>query len=182
MTNEQTQNLLQYLGYYTGRIDGIWGRDTASAVAKFCKAYGISLDEPTTVMQKALIGAVAGMMEKVQSTGFWDNYRSFSKEEFRCKCPKCVGTDPDMNEEVVKAAQKIRDYFARPVIVSSGLRCKEHNAEVGGVYNSKHLTGEAVDFCVTGIHSVNVINYIKRSIPEIKYVYAINDSYVHMNV
>jgi uncharacterized protein YcbK (DUF882 family) len=31
------------------------------------------------------------------------------------------------------------------LVVTSGHRCAEHNAAVGGVPGSKHLTGEAVD-------------------------------------
>lgn len=33
----------------------------------------------------------------------------------------------------------------RPLNVNSGVRCKRHNAEVGGVSNSLHTTGQAVD-------------------------------------
>ena len=32
-----------------------------------------------------------------------------------------------------------------PFIITSGLRTEEENKKVGGVVNSKHLTGEAVD-------------------------------------
>ena len=32
-----------------------------------------------------------------------------------------------------------------PLTVNSGLRCKQHDAEVGGVPNSLHTTGQAVD-------------------------------------
>jgi len=38
-----------------------------------------------------------------------------------------------------------REYYGRPVIVSSGYRCKKLNDKVGGVKNSAHLTGCAAD-------------------------------------
>ena len=44
----------------------------------------------------------------------------------------------------------IRDRFAVPVIVTSGYRCKRLNKLVGGVDNSQHVKGEAVDFYFEG--------------------------------
>lgn len=44
----------------------------------------------------------------------------------------------------------IRDKFATPMIITSGYRCERLNALVGGVDNSQHMKGEAVDFCFAG--------------------------------
>lgn len=44
----------------------------------------------------------------------------------------------------------IRERFAVPVIVTSGYRCERLNKLVGGVDNSQHMKGEAVDFCFAG--------------------------------
>lgn len=44
----------------------------------------------------------------------------------------------------------IRERFAVPMIVTSGYRCKRLNKLVGGVENSQHMKGEAVDFCFAG--------------------------------
>ena len=44
----------------------------------------------------------------------------------------------------------IRERFAIPVIVTSGYRCEKVNKLVGGVDNSQHMKGEAVDFCFAG--------------------------------
>jgi uncharacterized protein YcbK (DUF882 family) len=32
--------------------------------------------------------------------------------------------------------------------VNCGYRCPQHNSEVGGVMNSRHMLGEAIDMCV----------------------------------
>ena len=37
-----------------------------------------------------------------------------------------------------------------PLNVNSGLRCTRHNADVGGVWNSLHLTGHAIDLAPIG--------------------------------
>ena len=44
----------------------------------------------------------------------------------------------------------IRERFAVPMIITSGDRCRKLNALVGGVNNSQHMKGEAVDFCLAG--------------------------------
>lgn len=44
----------------------------------------------------------------------------------------------------------IRERFATPIIVTSGYRCKELNEIVGGVDNSQHRSGQAVDFYFQG--------------------------------
>ena len=44
----------------------------------------------------------------------------------------------------------IRERFAVPMIITSGYRCKRLNELVGGVANSQHMKGEAVDFCFAG--------------------------------
>lgn len=44
----------------------------------------------------------------------------------------------------------IRERFATPMIITSGYRCQRVNELVGGVDNSQHMKGRAVDFCFAG--------------------------------
>lgn len=44
----------------------------------------------------------------------------------------------------------IREKFATPIVVTSGYRCKKLNEIVGGVENSQHRKGQAVDFYFLG--------------------------------
>lgn len=44
----------------------------------------------------------------------------------------------------------IRERFAVPMIITSGYRCERVNKMVGGVDNSQHMKGKAVDFCFAG--------------------------------
>ena len=48
------------------------------------------------------------------------------------------------NELLEPARKKI----GRPIVVTSGYRCERLNAIVGGVKNSRHLTGQAADLGV----------------------------------
>ena len=43
MTTKQVQNLLQYLGYYSIRVDGISGPGTVEAICAFQKDAGLSV-------------------------------------------------------------------------------------------------------------------------------------------
>ena len=46
----------------------------------------------------------------------------------------------------------IREFLGVPIVVNSGYRCKELNRKVGGVFNSKHLEGLAVDGIPKGLN------------------------------
>lgn len=78
--------------------------------------------------------------------------KHFDSEEFSCKCG-CDLTGINMNDEFIDKLQKIRAQIDFPLIVTSGLRCKSHNAKVGGSSRSKHMKGIAVDF-----HMVDAID------------------------
>ena len=51
-------------------------------------------------------------------------------------------------EQVCEQLQILRDYIARPVIVTSGFRCPELNAACRGAKHSAHTQGRAADFTV----------------------------------
>lgn len=161
MTVMQIQHLLAYLGYDPGDCDGVMGRNTQAAVRRFQADYGLTADgDPGSATQKMLIGAIAGTAAKVDKpaqtgqeagkTGtFWDDIQFFSRAEFKCQCGGryCNGFPAEPAEETVRMADEIRRRAGVPLKVNSGLRCKQHNADpnVGGVWNSLHLTGQAVD-------------------------------------
>ena len=79
--------------------------------------------------------------------------------------------------------QPLRDKLGRPVIITSGYRCKQLNShpKINGAVNSQHLTGQAVDIRVSGCTPQNLINYIKQS--NIPYDQLINeyDKWVHIS-
>ena len=52
---------------------------------------------------------------------------------------------------------RIRERFAVPMIITSGYRCEKVNKLVGGVDNSQHMKGEAVDFWFPGFSQKEMI-------------------------
>ena len=184
MTIKQRQALLFYLGYYVGNIDGNWGTLSKTATKTFQKDFGLTADGVCgTDTEKALKHAVAyGMPAKQQeastSGDFWDSVKHFKKSEFRCRCG--CGAD-SMKETLIRNAVKVREHFDKPVNVTSGRRCSSHNARVGGVSNSRHLSGKAMDFSVTGKTADQVLAYV-QTLPDIRYAYKIDKDHVHMDI
>ena len=51
---------------------------------------------------------------------------------------------------VFNVLQPLRDAMQEPIKIGSGYRCPALNKAVGGVWNSQHVKGEAVDLCIDG--------------------------------
>lgn len=141
--------------------DGLAGSRTMEAVCVCQKALGLPAtgiaDKATCAKLRQwaesatdVTGHIAG--DKQQSTGtFWDEIEFFSREEFRCQCGGryCNGFPVEPQETMVRTVNEIRRRLGIPVSIvdagGSGVRCRQHNAGVGGVANSLHLTGNAAD-------------------------------------
>jgi uncharacterized protein YcbK (DUF882 family) len=52
--------------------------------------------------------------------------------------------------------QVIRDYYGKPITITSGWRSKRVNNAVGGASSSYHLTGMAADITVAGVPPAKV--------------------------
>lgn len=63
-----------------------------------------------------------------------------------------------------KVLQPTRDYFDRPLIVSSGYRSPLLNARIGGSKNSQHCFGQAADFEIPGLPNKQVAQWIKDNL------------------
>lgn len=65
--------------------------------------------------------------------------------EFRCKCDRLICNQILFSPRLKDSWNLSRAQFNKPFKVNSGHRCQAHNEEVGGVEDSKHTKGEAVD-------------------------------------
>lgn len=82
----------------------------------------------------------------------------FNVSEFACHGSGCC-SKVQIDEQLVKYVQKIRDHFKVPVTVNSGYRCPTHNKRVGGATNSYHAYGMAADISVKGVAPAEVAKY-----------------------
>lgn len=191
MTLKQKQALLAYLGFYDGQLDGVWGEKSQRATIDFQRAYM----EPTDVdgifgveTEKRILGVIATggkpVAEKMSPTvDWWKDIRYFTREEFKCKCGGqfCDGYPAEMQEAVVKIADSAREHFGRPALVISGLRCKQWNAHEGGVANSQHMYGEAIDLRIDGVSAEELRQFVSTQ-PGHRYSYCINSTNVHFDI
>ena len=84
----------------------------------------------------------------------WKYTKDFKPSEFKCECGGryCCGYPSYMKMHELTNIQAIRDHWKTPVTVTCGLRCKTYNKKLNGsIQNSKHLTGEAIDFYQKGV-------------------------------
>lgn len=60
-------------------------------------------------------------------------------------------------------AEQVRLIVGCPMKITSGIRCEELNAIVGGSKTSQHLKGEAIDFIPTKIKIQTAFDKIRKS-------------------
>ena len=111
------------------------------------------------------------------------DFKNFTMSELKCKCggKYCNGMPTGFSYELLGQLQQIRNHFGKPVMITSAVRCKQHNKNVGGVSNSKHLEGKAVDFYVKGITYKKLYSYVK-TLPHNNYTYNISGSVMHHDI
>ena len=174
MTTKQVQQLLSYLGYDPGHIDGLDGPRTQAALdralSELAPKQAITQETSDNGKDQNDIAAL--------DTG----YPYFSLSEFRCKCsdPNCVGKTMKPSDALLRKLVDIRARFGVPVTISSGIRCPAHNAASGGVATSYHLQGRAADINVRGYTAQQVLAYCSGL--QLHYCYAIDASYVHIDI
>lgn len=186
MTTKQIQHLLAYLGYYTASVDGIWGSQSAAAATRFQQDYGgLAVDgKAGEYTQSALKQAVAnGMPEKQQEDSFWDHIRYWTREEFRCRCggKYCNGFPAEPDKTLVELVDDLRADAGKPGHASSGLRCSVWNSQQGGVSNSRHMEGKALDFYIEGLSGSQLLVRAQTD-SRTRYAYIIDGQWVHVDV
>lgn len=159
MTNKEIQTYLNKIGINCGAVDGICGPKTIAAIKKFQTAYGLDVD--------GIVGPITTKAMQRKDKVDWDDIKYFDKSEFKCQCDGyCKGSGhypAPMDAKLINILDKLRAYIGKPIEVTSGLRCWYHNAEVGGVSNSKHQSGHAADISWSGIDNASKQKMIKKA-------------------
>ena len=197
MTNKQKQCLLNFLGYDTGGVDGIWGNKSRNAVESAQEDLGIPADgvwgpqTETAVLEAVYTYDVDAPTEQDPDDASSDlaarfkGIRYWGPEEFRCQCygKYCDGFPALPSRTLLELVDDLRDTAGAPGHRSSGLRCQTHNdLQPGSVPDSRHRTGKALDFMLENKTGPQLLAMAQAD-PRCRYAYIIgNGPYVHVDV
>lgn len=88
----------------------------------------------------------------------------------------------EIDKNIINSIQKIREHYGKPITITSGYRSKSYNESIGGASKSQHITGNAIDFKITGIKIVDIQNYIKENWKELGITgLGIYDNFTHID-
>ena len=197
MTNKQKQCLLNFLGYDTGGVDGIWGNKSRNAVESAQEDLGIPSDgvwgpqTETAVLEAVYTYDVETPTEQDPDefapdlSAQFKGIRYWSPEEFRCQCygKYCDGFPALPSRTLLELVDDLRDTAGAPGHRSSGLRCQTHNdLQPGSAPDSRHRTGKALDFMIEGMAGRQLLAMAQAD-KRCRYAYIIgNGPYVHVDV
>lgn len=102
----------------------------------------------------------------------------FERDEFACECG--CGFDT-VDIALLNVLEVVRRHFGQPVHITSGCRCEEHNAMIGGSYGSKHKRGIAADIWVQSVKPSEVYEFLDGYMPN-SYGIGYYDNFTHIDV
>ncbi len=185
MTNLQKQCILAYFGLYHGALDGIWGSLSRSATNALQQRLGLTADGIFGPITEAAAREAISQGDALPGLS-WDHIRHFRREDFRCKCGGryCDGFPAEPELTLAEIADRAIDHFGQSFKAEadliSGLRCPVHNKNEGGVENSRHTKGKAMDLRIPGVATPDLLAFLGKQ--KIRYAYAINETNVHFDV
>jgi len=155
-------------------------KSTDERIDELYQKYGITPD----VVEDA---AEAHESVTLPQTDNFDNQlsKNLSVKEITCKCGCGFNI---LHPKMINTFQALRDYINKPIHITSGCRCPEWNLKVGGVNESAHIYGMALDMYVNGLSARQFGEIIKRAEKsgvfgyDFRYCYLVDNNVVHVGV
>lgn len=111
----------------------------------------------------------------------------FTVDEFACK--HCLRTKKDLDivlhidPKLIALMEKLRIGINLPMNISNGYRCPQHNAEVHGASQSRHIFGMACDFsCYGKLNGITVLDQAYKIFPRMGFYQSSIDGHCFMHV
>lgn len=186
LTSEQIrelQELLKERGHDVGKIDGIYGNNTLYGFNKYKEKHGLThpgFIGVTTIdhlyNSEYSESEIPTMIIVAPSGGYnlinidWNNFDSpigkyFTVGELLRYDKRRIPTTNEVKSNILKMAKEldnIRESWGSPIGITSGYRPADVNAAVGGVKNSQHLNGGAVDIYPIGKNGIAFENWLDK--------------------
>ncbi len=188
---QSVQALLNNFGYGLA-VDGIAGARTYAAIRAFQSANGLAVDG---IAGQQTIAKLKEGQEAAPAEPLLDGYvsKNFKMSEFHCECggkycngygdiPNTANGTP-IDPTLIIVLQRARDYFGKPITITSGCRCKTINDSLGSNENSRHRKGKAADCYIgsaLGVTDAELCAWFAAQ-PEVRYTYYGFDA-VHVDV
>jgi len=106
--------------------------------------------------------------------------KPYSLEDFKCKCGKCNTTLKD--NYFVDFMNYLYAETGKKFVVTSAMRCYEHNKKIGGLPNSDHTRGEAIDVATLTIEDRSLLVYHAYRFGIMRAIVYINKKFVHLSI
>ncbi|MGL4605902.1 MAG: D-Ala-D-Ala carboxypeptidase family metallohydrolase [Eubacteriaceae bacterium] len=118
-------------------VDGIFGEETKRALMIFqgsrkLEEDGICGEKTHNALLLALNNVMVNPLKEL---------KYFTADEFKCEC----GCGGDIRQELKEKMDIAREKLGIPLVITSGYRCINQNNRDGGVRDSLHMRGSAVD-------------------------------------
>ena len=195
LSPKQKQQFLCFFGCLKEpQIDGIWGKQSKEATVKLQRKLGIKDDGLfgsgtedacfEALLSEESLPDIEGVIIIPPTGDFWDEIEFFDKEEMRCKCGGryCDGYPHEIQPLLMQILDRARRWSGHPIVIISGLRCYDWNRIQGGVDNSQHKYGEAVDVYFYGKTPAEALAWL-QSQSDVRYAYQISGcSNIHFDI
>jgi|GEM_PF-432902 len=170
---------LNELGYNV-TVDGRLGRsgtETTSAVERYQEDHDLVADHIIGTLTFTSMFADQPVVTAtpdppsviVVPSGGYDHHEQmtehFNRWEFACECAfeggpgYCDGFPADIHPVLVQKLEEVRLEVGFPLSISSGVRCPQLNADVGGVPDSYHMLGRCADVRVFTANGLSVSEF-----------------------
>lgn len=108
----------------------------------------------------------------------WKTLKFFTSREFLCKCGCGKGAE-EAAFDLFARLEKARIAANVPFVIASGYRCPARNTFVGGVHDSAHMHGLAVDILTPGSEARS---HILRGLTSFFSRIGIDKNFIHVDI
>jgi hypothetical protein len=102
----------------------------------------------------------------------------FMLSEFQCRCCGRVM----ISARLLEMLETLRALCRRPLIITSGYRCRAHNEAVGGALRSAHMSGRAADISAPDAAAQDILAGCARTVGFRGIIKGEAKKYVHLGL